>query len=266
MSFSIPSRIAFTDIDGTLVHSSQLPCEHALVDMYSANRGGVTTIETTRVIALLGPRGWLIPVTTRNILQYRRMTIAQNFRFALVSNGARLLINGEEDLEWNASIRKLVPGVDAKQVFTDFKHEFAPAFPNVSLRLIDWNLVSASVDDSKELKTVFTDIDSWAFAKGWDAHASGRKLHLSPTGLSKGSLIAHFVQRSSSPVTWCAGGDSTMDESMLLNAGRGFVPRDSIISKRIENQTSIRVMESAGVLAATELVSEYSKFISAINN
>lgn len=52
---------------------------------------------------------YFIPVTTRTIEQFQRITLFQNEiipEYAITSNGGNILHNGKQDVTWNKEIKK----------------------------------------------------------------------------------------------------------------------------------------------------------------
>ena len=106
------SVLAATDLDGTVMFTVRQPDSGMrLVDETSS---AVMTPTVSAMWGRLSATGSLVPVTTRSIPQYRRLALPEPMpRYAMVCNGARLLVDGEIDPDWHRTVCREVAATSA---------------------------------------------------------------------------------------------------------------------------------------------------------
>ena len=68
---------------------------------------------------------YFIPVTTRTIEQFQRITLFQNEiipEYAITSNGGNILHNGKQDVTWNKEIKRIsVECIERNDILKEFE-------------------------------------------------------------------------------------------------------------------------------------------------
>jgi len=210
------SELVFSDLDGTLIFSARDKRPGDIVIEYKD--GEEITCITARqaeILPLLSDT--IIPLTSRSLVQYRRVDIPGfSPRYALCSNGGTLLVDGVPDEEWLACSRELVkPAADELEHFrglleTDENRCF-------EIRLVDgFFLFTKSYSPEKTLERL-------GEGEQCDCFSTGQKVYVISKALGKGEAVRRFAERfsemfSKSPII-CAG-DAMMDVTMLNRADR----------------------------------------------
>lgn len=254
--------IIATDLDQTLIFSPR-----------AAGRGPerparVVEVLDGEIISLLSTRTeqglidvdatcLLVPTTTRTRRQYERIELPVRPRFAIVASGARVLVDGEPDLDWAASVATRLAAASSP----------VPALREVLEGLQDrpWLLRVRDADDCflvaavdpllltpDELAAVVQVCDT----HGWRALHQGRKLYLLPHALDKAAAVAHVVERTGA-TTVLAAGDTLLDWPMLCAADRAWVPAGSELDRLGRTAPRVELTREAGLAAAEQIVQDW---------
>src|SRR3954447_6891393 len=109
------STLVVTDLDGTVLFSprSLVAGDDGLkpVDMREGRTLTSMTAAATGEWIRLVRTGALVPATTRSVPQYLRLRLPGPApKVAIVCNGARLLVDGEPDADWEHRMRRRMRG------------------------------------------------------------------------------------------------------------------------------------------------------------
>ena len=103
--------IFFTDLDNTMIYSHHRGIGKPKIVVEHLD-GKEQSFMTEFSYDFLSSADWLeiVPVTTRTKQQYDRIECSEKLRFkyAIVCNGGKLLVDGQEDLEWSDKTDVLV--------------------------------------------------------------------------------------------------------------------------------------------------------------
>lgn len=217
------------DLDNTLIHSYK-KAEGSHICVEEGNIHGVwkklsyMTPEAVEGLKSLSSGIFPIPITTRSVEQFRRISVfGENPPMAVTSNGGTLLINGIPDKQWraeseqliNAAISELEHGKDILE--TDKNRSF-------EVRFVDESFIFTKSDDpEKTVSLLSSQLDRQAV----DILTNGSKVYILPKGLNKGNALCRLKKRLS-PETTIAAGDSEFDIPMLLSADIALVPDNGL--------------------------------------
>ena len=223
----------FTDLDRTIIYSKRFiqgPEDRAVLvesdgekEIAFMTAGGLTLLHE---LAAAMP---VIPVTTRNYRECQRINLLGelNLRYLIINNGAEIFCDGKRDDDYCDRIKReigsLTYGFDeALEIFFDtFGRQ------DVKLcRLSDdflWLVVMNSADFNHPL---LCEINNRMRSGGWTVSATGRKIYLIPSVISKWRAVRYLSEKLDCGPVVCAG-DSLMDKEMVENADVGIVPRGS---------------------------------------
>lgn len=98
-------NIFATDLDRTLIYSNRAfdNNNHFIcVEHINAKEITYMTQESIRLLHKLKEKVMIIPVTTRSIEQFKRVTIVSDSKYAITSNGGTILKNGKILKEWKS--------------------------------------------------------------------------------------------------------------------------------------------------------------------
>ncbi|WP_270165723.1 HAD family hydrolase [Paenibacillus sp. SYP-B4298] len=198
-----------------------------------------------------------IPVTTRTIAQYSRIQFFATEmvpKYAIVSNGGNVLIEGTPRQEWTEHIhQQLANCAPAAEVDNLFERSFASPDWTVKRTHSDElfytvQLVRERLPDGldRELQTALQPLN-------WTVSLQGRKLYLVPSCVNKGAALRYIKTLTSRPRV-AAAGDSLLDESLLAEASFALVPRHGEFKQYYGDQSPYPYTEAAGMDAAHELI------------
>lgn len=230
-------RIAFaSDLDNTLLFSRKHALDTDLcVELLDGAPQGYLTRETPRYLARIMAGGLFIPVTSRSVEQYRRIQFPAvcRPRYAVTTNGAVLLADGEPDRQW------LLESEEAVRPWRTALEETLAALEAQPLarrcRIVDGMFTFAACDtpeDARNLRGLLLDAAPLA------GEVSGRKLYFFPPPVSKGAAITRLRARFGLEWVICAG-DSSIDLPMLRQADVALVPRRDLMGDRPCRETVV---------------------------
>jgi hydroxymethylpyrimidine pyrophosphatase-like HAD family hydrolase len=249
-----------TDLDNTIIYSKKHIQDENLenliaVDHYNGDETSFVTQRTYELVCEMVKRGFFIPVTTRTVKQYRRISIFQEFqpKYAVTTSGAKIFVDGNEWKSWSQQI--------------DQKLERLRFLPH---QVFQW--VTETLSNQSILHYRFSDDYFWSFVLDldlvesneivslneklcnteWRLSFQGRKLYIIPKFIDKWEALQCIADMEDGHLIYSAG-DTFLDHSMVFNAHRGFVPRDSELMNYVGKSDSILITEEKGLLAGEEI-------------
>lgn len=261
-------KVLFTsDLDRTLIFSkrTKLPdihykCIEKLDDRNISYISTATYARLTQLHTILD----FVPVTTRSLKQYTRLTIFHHNvkpKIEIVANGGVILQNGKVDEVWQQHITQKMATLPL--LFEQLQDQYSAIFkaPFVShIQEVDsifFNLtINANQLSSKELRQFQLELERYK----WTCYLQGRKLYVIPRFLTKGAAV-QYIKSQHAYDRHIAAGDSLMDLSMLELADTCYIPQHGELVQSIEehglpimNETSsnfsdaclLQIMEDVG--------------------
>jgi len=235
------TTLAFLDIDNTLVFSRRAlaaagwSADDPRLVAVERVRGMPVGFMTARAreqlwrLARLGLR--LVPITTRTMPQYLRLDLfADVAEFAIVANGARLLVAGTDETGWplrcNRDVeRASAPLADVQQQvragLTSEERERFTSRDDEFLRVI--------VSDLERASSLADAFEEDLGAVGWTAKADATRLYLLPSWLNK-RAAAQMLAARLGKAEYLAAGDSPLDLGLLSSATAAITPRGGAIA------------------------------------
>ena len=214
------SPLIFSDLDGTLIFSASRKRPGDIVCEYKDGRE-ISCI-TQRQSELL-PGLKIIPVTTRSVEQYRRISFPEGFtpEYALTDNGGNLLVNGVPDPYWQAHSMELVRRSSealgcCRSVMERDK------FRSFEIRMVDGMFLFTKSDQPEKSLEMLEE----AAGDTVRCFATGAKLYALPGGLCKGEAVKRLAGRIAPGSRIVCAGDSAMDLPMLNIADIAVFPED----------------------------------------
>ncbi|MFB9276563.1 hydrolase [Cohnella cellulosilytica] len=205
-----------------------------------------------------------VPTTTRIYEQYERihgLTDGIRVRYAIVSNGGRVLVDGRTDAGWDGMIREAVrltaaPGEEAKALFDRL------ADPRWVLkeRYCDGLFYAVVVDRDGVPDGWMEELTGELAGLGWNCSLQGRKMYLVPDPVSKGAAVRYVKELAGASFVFAAG-DSLLDESMLRIADAAMAPAHGELFRMYggENGGSIGFARRSGIGASEEILDAAAK-------
>jgi hypothetical protein len=206
------------DLDQTVVYSRRSAGEagpSVVVEHLDGAPLSSMTVGAAAAYEALAARHLVVPVTTRTVAQYQRITLPAPAAYAVCANGGVLLHDGVADRDWAAWVGTVVAA--------------AAPLPQVTARL-------AAVEGEPWVRLVRTAEDLFAYlvahsreqipddwlaelvlelaGLGWGVSVQGRKVYAVPAGLSKASAVDRLAGRLGTDLLLAAG-DSLLDRPLL---------------------------------------------------
>ena len=243
--------IFFTDLDNTLIYSHHRGISKPRIVVEHLN-GREQSFMTQFTYDFLCSANWLtiVPVSTRTEHQYRRIECTEKLRYkyAIVCNGGKLLIDDKEDEEWSLQSDILVSeSYDSLEQATEFLSHLIPGEvvhrPEKYMRYAKCN----------DPESVYEELRNIIDLNKVNVQRDGRKVYIFANGISKGKAIERFKQKKEFK-NIIAAGDNLMDVSMLNKADYAFVHKN--IANKVECRNK-HVIEKA--LMSDEICSYLNK-------
>lgn len=256
-----------SDLDQTLIYSRRsmgtgvAEAELKEVERFEGNPQSFMTEKSQEALWNLSEDGtaFFLPVTTRTQAQYERVTGIYRGEappeYAVISNGAVILENGEPIREWSENIRQQC--VSRKTIIQDLLPEIERHFSE------DWVLRVREADDW----FVYLIIDRERFPEeklgfytktfrklGWDMSLQGRKLYFMPESITKAGAMEYIKERIQADYV-IAAGDSLLDRCMLESADLGILAAHGEAAQSSEPVPDhIEITKEQGIKAGEEIL------------
>ncbi|MDR0653935.1 MAG: HAD hydrolase family protein [Synergistaceae bacterium] len=201
-----------SDLDNTLIHSYRVAeAGDICVETRNGKKLSFMSPKAHSLLKDIAARCTFVPVTTRSLEQYRRLDLGVKPKYAMVANGAMLLIDGEVDEFWASETRRrlniTLPEIEPGEFLFDVR------------RVDDFFIFAKSTNPPQAVKYLEAVLKESAF----EARSVHDKVYILPAGLDKGVAVKRLKERISSDYVICAG-DSELDLPMLEMADMAIVP------------------------------------------
>lgn len=257
-------RVLFaSDLDRTLIYSANSMLlagpDDAAPPMVVAEvyRSAPLSFMTRRAEAMLedmAQRGLFVPVTTRTREQFNRIRLpGRGQGYAVSTNGAVLMKDGEPDAAWTTSIHgRIRECAPLAEVFTHLTVD-RPVPGLVRARTAEDTFVYCLVERAALSADYLAELTDWCGQRGWAVSLQGRKLYCVPVPVSKEAAVAEVRERMGIDLLITAG-DSLLDAGMLELADIAFRPAHGELHDTGFERPHLTVTEARGILAGEEMV------------
>lgn len=220
-----------SDLDRTLIYSKRFldKCKKKpiLVETKDGKEISYMTKVSINILKKIAERVLFVPVTTRTVEQYKRISFLKNIivpKYAIVSNGGNILINGKIDSHWSEIISLKIKSecISSKKVlelFDEIKNNEWVYKEKQADNLFYYFIIDKDNIPSDEIN----DFKKWLLKYGWNISIQGRKLYLVPNFINKLSAL-NYIKNKTQKKKVIASGDSLLDLSMLEYADIAFCP------------------------------------------
>ncbi len=263
-----------SDLDRTLIYSGKflelLPVKKnkkiRLIEKKEEKEISYMSENAIDKLKKLTQKAFFVPVTTRTIEQYKRISIFKEEiipKYVVVSNGGNILIDGKVDEKWNTFIKdtikkECVPLCKVIEKFKTIQNEEWVTSVKIADDLFVYAIVIAENIPNKELDEFF------AFLKihNWKGIRHGRKLYFIPNCVNKGRAMM-YVAKKLGVNHIAAAGDSFLDLPMLENADYSISPAHgevNVLYKKKGEEKDIQFTLNSGFLACEEMLDQIDVF------
>jgi len=262
-----PSAVVVAaDLDRTLIYSPSallldLPDAQAprllCVELYRGSPLSFMTERAADALERLARIAALVPTTTRTPEQLARVHLpGPPAPFAIASNGGHLIVDGVEDRDWTAHVRRVVTGGATLAEVHAHLQAVAPAVGNGgfvhTLREASDLFVYAVVERADVPDGWLDELTAWCLDRGWLTSMQGRKVYCVPGPLTKSAAAREVVRRVGGS-RWIAAGDSLLDGELLAAADEAVRPAHGELDATGFSVPHLHVTATSGVLAGQEL-------------
>ena len=257
------------DLDRTLIYSRTAidrtggdptaegavdPAELRCVEELDGAEQSFMTVGAIAHLLDLRARATVVPTTTRTPAQFARVrTPGGPTRFAVTSNGGRLLVDGVDDHDWHRAVRRTLAARSAPldAVVDELDRRTGPW--TRSRRIADdlfCYLVVGLADMPEDFLPAWAD---WCDERGWVVSRQGRKVYALPVGLTKDAAVAEVLRRTGA-TRLLAAGDGSLDAGMLSLAAAAIRPPHGELSESDWRRPHVAVAAAAGIRAGEEML------------
>lgn len=220
--------VFFTDIDNTLIFSEKLAPKNSVCVEYKDNKP--LTFMSKKSIELykeLCSKILVVPITTRSTEQFMRIKNINNTRYAIVANGAKLLVNGNENRSWS---KNFIPYVNSfKDTFDKCRNILTNNFPDCCIRMADDAFMYSKLDDNTH--KAFKILSKSCTEDHVNIIESHGKIYVIPKKVCKENAITYFYKKYNIDDISISAGDSLMDMNMLLSTNIAFIMNGELKDK-----------------------------------
>lgn len=268
-SSAAPVMVA-SDLDRTLIYSANsmalvgsdhLAPRMVVAEVYDAAPLSFMTRAAEELLEGIVGRSVFVPVTTRTRAQFSRVRLPGFGQgYAVTTNGAVLLHDGEPDRDWSRHIERSL-GADCAPLDDVLGHlKGSGAIPAIlRVRTAEDVFVYSIVDREAMPETYLDELGAWCTARGWTISLQGRKLYCVPAPITKEAAVDEIRRRSGAGLL-VAAGDSRLDAGILELADIAIRPAHGELDSDCFSRPHLTVTSASGVLAGEEIL----RFVSGI--
>lgn len=226
-----------SDLDNTLLFSyKRAAATDICVELYQGRPQGFFTPRTIELLPAVQRAVQFVPVTTRSVAQYQRITWPDGLtpEYAVSTNGAVLLHQGEPDAEWQRRVAKVIAPwrEEIDRLFALYQNDARFEL----CRIVDDAYLFTARPDASDVQEYAAELQQ---TTGLKVSASGRKIYFFPPQLSKGWAVNELRRRFGADYL-IAAGDSSIDIPMLQAADLALVPEEKLAAQ-INKQSNISI-------------------------
>ncbi len=215
-------NILFTDLDNTLIYSKKVDIRNRIsVEVYKGEDNSFMSVYSYELLKQLNEKLFIVPVTTRTYMQYKRINLSIVPKYVLCANGGQLLKDGRLDDIWYGKSLEIIKDSDdeRKKAFLLLKQDKRRKF---ECRNIDNLFIFTKCDD---MESVVEDLKVRLDLDLVDILYNKEKLYIMPKNLNKADMVRRFIEVYGKETVFAAG-DSDFDISMIKLADIGFAHKD----------------------------------------
>lgn len=255
-----------SDLDRTLIYSraafglgSDAPePEVRCVELNHGEPLSFVTATGHTLLEQLAASGAMVPVTSRTVRQYRRITLpGPPPRFAICANGGRLLQDGVEDEDYRATLRADLAAASAplEQVWALLRAaadaRAAAGAPLKSIRVAD-ELFCYAVEFERADPQWVAELAVAVQPLGWGVTRQLRKVYLVPAPLTKVRALDAVRERTGATRVLAAG-DAHLDLPLLQAADAAIRPAHGELHEQGLQAPNLTVTAASGIAAGEEI-------------
>jgi hypothetical protein len=266
-----------TDLDRTMIFSraasalapSSAPEGPVCVELYNDAPLSFMAPGAVAKLGALAVSTPVVPTTTRTRAQFERITLPGGpFPYAVVSNGGRIVHDGENSTEWRTALeaRIATTSVPVAELHADLQARIDESWVS-STRIADDLFAYLVVDLDRQPADFVDDWRAWCTPRGWSVSQQGRKIYAMPDGVTKSAAVAEVRRRLvddgvlTSDAPLLAAGDGQLDADLLEYADHAIRPAHGELHDSGWTRPGITVTRSAGIEAGEEILDWFADHV-----
>ena len=254
--------IYFSDLDRTIICSKKLIQENEnpiCIEYIDDNEISYISQDIINKVDALNTSKIFIPTTTRSIEQFKRIDFKKfgiNFKYAITSNGACILKDGEVLDSWKEHIDLLKENSTKLDILIkDYKEKFSK---DIELYINKFRIVEDNffyIVLNKDITNIdfLNDFIEHLEKHGWVYFKNYSKVYFLPKGMTKENAITFLVENELKSPTFNALGDSNMDAGMLSMATKAYIPKHGHIASTFKHD-NLYVSNNCGLKGINEIL------------
>lgn len=254
-----------TDLDRTVIFSSKFfkPCEKNVTCVeYKGNKeiSYMYNEALDLLYELMEKKDlFLIPITTRSLEQYQRVTPFQKCKYAIVANGGIILYNGEVFKPWQKHIKEIL---EKYQEYDNNVVEILKKYQDYfdsEIRKVDDIFYFVKLQDNDDrneelLKYLDITIDKSL----WNFTLQGLKLYIIPKEITKENAL-NFLKSYLNESFLITSGDGKLDKDFIMMGDIIFIPLCSEVLDYMSMGNKAYHLVSEGLKGTIELFKAIQK-------
>ncbi len=251
-------RAFASDLDRTLIYSSKMMNqfgaeEFQLIETLEGKEISYISNKTKNLLQTVNKEMHFIPVTTRTIEQYRRITLFQNEivpQYAVTSNGGHILRNGIVLQDWSDHIKRSLKECLPLEHFVRELQTLVQGNWIERIKDADHLFVYLIIKRDQVLEEEVNRLFNWAREQGWQPSLQGRKMYFIPAPVNKWKAVAYLKKELGLTYIHTAG-DSLLDYDLIQNGDDGYAP---VHGEVLETYPNLRRTKQSGMKASEEII------------
>lgn len=236
--------IYFSDLDRTLICSKKLIKEDEnpiCIEYIEKDEISYISKDIINKIDRLNSSKIFIPTTTRSIEQFKRINFEKfgiSFKYAITSNGACILKDGEILSSWKEQIDLLKQNSTNLNILINRYNEvFSKDIESYisKFRIVEDNFFYIVLNKGVTDISFLDNFIRYLNGNGWTYFKNCSKVYFLPIGMTKENAIKFLVENELKASSFNALGDSNMDAGMLSIASKAYIPKHGDIASTFEH-------------------------------
>lgn len=255
-----------SDLDRTLIYSHRFfdtaPNEATCVETLDGEPISFMSTAAMTALEQLAARQLVVPATTRTVAQYQRIALPGGpYRYAVTSNGGTILVDGQPDPVWSATVTAVVAagGITLEDLLAALRACISDTWVR-SVKTAEGLFCYLVVDEATMPADFVTAWQDWCAPRGWKVSQQGRKVYTVPRSLCKSHAVQEVRRRlvvtgelaADAPVL--AAGDGALDAELLLAADAAIRPSHGELDAMGWQTDGLTVTAARGAAAAEEIL------------
>ncbi|WP_454231211.1 HAD family hydrolase [Mycolicibacterium fortuitum] len=255
-----------SDLDRTLIYSRRFldpqsgPAE--CVETLDGEPISFMTAAAINALERLASQQVVVPATTRTVAQYQRIALPGGpYRFAVTSNGGTILVDGQPDPVWGASVTAAVAagGIALEEILAALRARISDTWVR-SVKTAEGLFCYLVVDEAAMPADFVSTWQAWCAPQGWKVSRQGRKIYTVPRSLCKSHAVDEVRRRLTATgelaadAAMLAAGDGALDAELLLAADTAIRPAHGELHAIGWQSDGLTITAARGAKAAEEIL------------